>query len=121
MSTLTLIQQLLHTSKLLLEEPGYAGTHAAILADAVRQSILRGAREQVPLHAFQLENNTNANKSKPRVQIPLTEFSETGNLASMDSEEYKALSFKMQLTSEGLSINEKPHVQGTTFTTGPTC
>ena len=56
---LTLIQELLDASKLLLEEHGDAGAHAAILADAVGQGVRARAREQVPLHTPDLQSRGN--------------------------------------------------------------
>lgn len=58
---LTLIQELLDASKLLLEEHGDAGAHAAILADAVSQGVRARAREQIPLHTPDLHSRGNKN------------------------------------------------------------
>lgn len=71
--SLTLIQQLLYASKLFLKQHSYARTHAAVLADAVGQSVRGGAREQVPLDALDLENTKRrVNKQNPRVQAQRT-------------------------------------------------
>lgn len=70
---LTLIQQLLHPSKLLLEEHGDARAHAAVLADAVGQGVRGGAREQVPLDALDLQNTKRrVNTQNPRARAQRT-------------------------------------------------
>lgn len=61
---LTLIQELLDTSKLLLEEHSDAGAHAAILADAVSQGVRARAREQIPLHTPDLHSRGNKTSSE---------------------------------------------------------